>query len=61
MIHNFVVRARLARASEKSNETGQGLAEYGLILSLIAVVCLVALTALGASISGLLNGLAGNL
>ncbi len=29
------------------DENGQGMAEYGLILALIAVVCVAALTALG--------------
>ena len=32
-------------------EEGQGMAEYGLILALVAVVVIVALTALGGSIS----------
>jgi pilus assembly protein Flp/PilA len=57
----FAARLCRPRASAHSDDRGQGLAEYGLILSLIAVVCLAALTALGGSISGLLNGLAGNL
>ncbi len=34
------------------SEAGQGLAEYGLLLALIAVVCLLAVTALGLAISG---------
>jgi pilus assembly protein Flp/PilA len=38
-------------------EEGQGLAEYGLILALIAVVCIAALTLLGTSISGKLGSL----
>ncbi|NTU88647.1 MAG: Flp family type IVb pilin [Actinobacteria bacterium] len=33
-----------------SEEEGQGLAEYGLILALIAVVCILALTGLGEAI-----------
>lgn len=33
-------------------EEGQGLAEYGLILALIAVVCIGALTTMGTGISG---------
>jgi Flp pilus assembly pilin Flp len=33
-------------------EGGQGLAEYGLILGLIAAVCIGALTLLGSTISG---------
>lgn len=32
-------------------EEGQGLAEYGLILALVAVACIVALTALGGGIA----------
>ena len=42
-------------------EVGQALAEYGLILALIAVVCVFALTALGLALSGLLSSIAGSL
>jgi len=42
-------------------EDGQALAEYGLILALIAVVCLLALTALGVAISGTLGSITGSL
>jgi len=41
------------------SEAGQALAEYGLVLALIAVVCIAALTALGLAISGLLGDIAG--
>ncbi len=34
-----------------SDEAGQGLAEYGLILALIAVVCIGALSAMGVGIA----------
>ncbi len=40
------------------SEAGQALAEYGLILALIAVVCLVALGALGLAVSGNLSAVA---
>jgi pilus assembly protein Flp/PilA len=33
-----------------ADDSGQGLAEYGLILALIATVCLVVITALGVNI-----------
>jgi pilus assembly protein Flp/PilA len=38
-------------------EEGASLAEYGLLLALIAVVCIGAITALGGSISGMFSGL----
>jgi len=40
------------------SEEGQALAEYGLILALIAVVCIIALTALGLGIAGQLDAIA---
>ncbi len=40
------------------DENGQGMVEYGLILALIAVVVIVALTALGPRIKGIFNGVA---
>lgn len=42
-------------------EEGQGMAEYGLILGLIAVVVIVALTALGGQISTLFTNLTGRI
>ena len=40
---------------------GQALAEYGLLLALIAVACLVALTALGLAIAGQFGSITGAL
>jgi len=37
------------------DDDGQGLAEYGLILGLIAVLCIVAVTFLSGRIQGLLS------
>lgn len=43
------------------DESGQGMAEYGLILALIAVVAIVALNALGGGVSSKLNAVADQL
>jgi pilus assembly protein Flp/PilA len=42
---------------QAAQEEGQGLAEYGLILALIAVVCITALTLLGSGVAGALNAI----
>jgi pilus assembly protein Flp/PilA len=42
----------------RSGEEGQALVEYALILSLIAVVCIAALTAVGTSVQNILNQIA---
>ncbi len=48
-------------AARYEREDGQALAEYGLLLALIAVVCIVALTALGLAIAGTLSTITGKL
>jgi pilus assembly protein Flp/PilA len=45
----------------RSREEGQALVEYALILSLIAVVCIGALTLLGGNVNNILNQIAGAL
>jgi pilus assembly protein Flp/PilA len=42
----------------RSHEEGQALVEYALILSLIAVVCIGALTLLGTNVNNILNAIA---
>jgi Flp pilus assembly pilin Flp len=42
---------------ERRDEAGQGLAEYALILSLIAIVAIAALVFLGGEISALLSSI----
>ena len=42
-------------SSIRSDDEGQGLAEYALILALIAIVAIVALIFLGGQISDILN------
>jgi pilus assembly protein Flp/PilA len=44
-----------------SDDQGQGLAEYGLILGLIAVVCVVAVVALQVQITAILTKVANSL
>lgn len=54
-------RMRMHYRSDDDGDAGQGLAEYGLLIALIAVVCIAALTTLGGAISGVLGGISGNL
>ena len=42
-------------------EEGQDLAEYGLVIALVAVVAVLAVTALGTSISGILTSISGSI
>jgi len=51
----------LALRARFDDESGQALAEYGLILGLIAVVCIIALTGIGLAISGQLDAVSGAL
>ena len=52
MLHRWLRRIRVAA---DRGSTGQGLAEYALILALIAIVAIVALLFLGGAISGILH------
>jgi pilus assembly protein Flp/PilA len=54
MLSNFSA-ALLRLYAWFEREKGQALAEYGLILALIAVVCIIALVALGVAVSGQLD------
>jgi pilus assembly protein Flp/PilA len=44
-----------------NDDAGQGLAEYGLILGLIAVVCIGALSTMGTQLSGMLGNVASDI
>jgi len=44
--------------AELKDDKGQALAEYGLILALIAVICVVALQTLGGGVQGALTTIA---
>ncbi len=54
-IKNWTLSKVAAAQARTANEEGQGLAEYGLILALIAVVCITILGTLGGSIAGKLG------
>jgi len=45
--------------SRFEREDGQALAEYGLLLALIVIVCVLAVTALGLAIFGILGSIVG--
>jgi len=51
----LVLKALIQRFTDRDDETGQGLAEYALILALIAVVAIVALFFLGSQVSDKLS------
>lgn len=58
-IQNWVVTRAIA--FHHRDEEGQGLAEYGLILALVAVVCVGALSGLAGGINGTLGSVTGSL
>lgn len=51
-IKNWATRKVVELQARRMDEEGQGLAEYGLILALVAIACIVALGFLGTAISG---------
>lgn len=51
----------ISKVAKHQDEEGQGLAEYGLILALIAVVCIGALTFLGSNIGLALSSVANSI
>ena len=56
-----VLKAIAWAESRKSDEEGQGLTEYALIMALVAVVAVVALGTLGDNITAKLQEVAGEL
>ncbi len=51
----------LNRLTALQGAEGQGLAEYGLILALVAIVAIGAVTLLGTNVSAALSNIAGSL
>jgi len=48
-----------ASANRRESERGQGLAEYALILALIAIIVIAALALFGTNLSGILSTIGG--
>ena len=55
------MRAYLSVLALRDREEGQALVEYALLLSLIAIVSIAILTALGGSVSGIFSTINANL
>jgi len=51
----LAIKALIQRFTDRDDENGQGLAEYALILALIAVIAIVALFFLGSQVSDKLS------
>ena len=61
MLTSYEYLAGWLRARFGQDERGASLVEYALLLALIAVVCIIAVTALGRSASSKLNQVAGSI
>ena len=55
-VRSFGTRMALAVSALRNAEEGQALVEYALLLSLIAVVSIAVLTALGTNVSTIFSG-----
>jgi pilus assembly protein Flp/PilA len=51
----LAIKTLIQRFTDRDDDTGQGLAEYALILALIAVIAIVALFFLGSQVSDKLS------
>jgi pilus assembly protein Flp/PilA len=56
-VNRLFTRAYLAAASLRDREEGQALVEYALLLSLIAIVSIGVLTALGTKVSTIFSSI----
>lgn len=57
----YLVAVEACLAQRRRTKNGQSLAEYGLILALVAVFCITALQLLGGNIQAMINQLAGSI
>jgi pilus assembly protein Flp/PilA len=58
---NWATRKVVELQARRMDEEGQGLAEYGLILALVSIACVIALIALGGALSSTLQSVVGHL
>ncbi len=61
MLQLSLIWIRLAARSAQRDDDGQGLIEYALILSMVALTAFVALRATGTGISSMFNTVSSNL
>ena len=61
MVHSLTSRVYLAVTALRDREEGQALVEYALLLSLIAVVSIAVLTALGTNVSTIFSNINANI
>jgi len=61
MVHSVTSRVYLAVAALRDREEGQALVEYALLLSLIAIVSIAVLTALGTNVSTIFSNINANI
>jgi Flp pilus assembly pilin Flp len=61
MVHSLTSRVYLAVTVLRDREEGQALVEYALLLSLIAVVSIAVLTALGTNVSTIFSNINANI
>jgi Flp pilus assembly pilin Flp len=60
-MQDFIIRLRVWLDSLRSDEEGQGLAEYALILALVGTVAVVGLTFIGGQIGDILSSIGASL
>ncbi len=60
-LNHFLMRLHAGLRSSVSRQEGQALIEYALIISLIALVAIIALQTTGTSVSKILNTIAGEI
>ncbi len=61
MLNNLFAYLTVAFTELKEREEGQGLVEYALILVLVSIAAIIALTALGTSVSAVFDQIVGEL